>query len=42
MKKLSFVFAGLILALSAGLVQADDASSEKQEYIPWTWDDISD
>jgi hypothetical protein len=44
MKKLSYVLAGLVFALSAGLVQAESSSTpqEKQEYIPWTWDDIDD
>lgn len=44
MKKLSCVLAGLVFALSAGLVQAESSASsqEQQESIPWTWDDIDD
>lgn len=43
MKKFLYILAGLMFALSASLVQADDsASEEKPEYIPWTWDDIND
>lgn len=43
MKKLSLLLASLFIALSAGMVQADDAGSDgNDKYIPWTWDDIKD
>lgn len=43
MKRLSLIVAGLLIALSAGLVQAaDSGSADDDKYIPWTWDDIKD
>lgn len=49
MKPLSYLLAGLIFALSAGLAQAESVNtsgkedfSGKPKYISWTWDDIED
>lgn len=43
MKKLSLIFAGLFMILSAGMVHAaDSGSAEGEDYIPWTWDDVED
>ena len=42
MKTLSLLITALLLAASTGLALAEETSSEKPEYISWTWDDVED